>query len=52
MPLKTTKQPTKIVERDAAGLDRERLAALYKEHHLDVKYEKESANEVNFEKLF
>ena len=31
-----------MIERDAAGLDRERLAALYKEHHLDVKYEKES----------
>ena len=33
-------------------LDKDQLTALYKKHHLDVQCEKDSANDVNFEKLF
>jgi len=49
-----TKLPLRTAEREVhtAPIDRDRLQAIYKEHHLDVKFEKESANEVNFERLF
>lgn len=48
----TGKNKGKIMPVQEAVIDKDQLKALYKEHQLDVQCEKESANDVNFEKLF
>ena len=44
------KQGTKNI--DSTVLDQERLNVLYKKHRLDLQLEKETGNNVNFEKMF
>ena len=39
-------------EREGPVLDREKLQAIFKEQHLDIQYDKESANTIDFKILF